>query len=86
VIKGKLNLADTLIQAQYFIESKEQMERKLIPSQKKERSSFQDFQKEKNRNQMMTPKKAEWGKRHSLFSTEEWFLEPLTSEEPELRW
>ena len=59
MIKGKLNLADTLIQAQYFIESKEQMERKLIPSQKKERSSFQDFQKEKNRNQMMTPKKAE---------------------------
>src|SRR6218665_3243340 len=41
--KGKLDLEDTLIQAQYFIESKEEMERKWIPSQKKIRSSFQDF-------------------------------------------
>src|SRR6218665_3266680 len=50
--QGKLDLKDTLIQAQYFIESKEQMERKWIPSQKKERSSFQDF----HRNQMMKSK------------------------------
>ena len=35
--QGKLDLKDTLIQAQYFIESKKQMERKWIPSQKKER-------------------------------------------------
>src|SRR6218665_526473 len=54
--KGKLDLEDTLTQAQYFIESKEEMERKWIPSQKKENSRFQDFQKEKNRNQMMKPK------------------------------
>src|SRR6218665_437803 len=50
--KGKLDLEDTLIQAQYFIESKEEMEREWIPSRKEEKNSFQDFQKEKNRNHM----------------------------------
>src|SRR6218665_69238 len=32
------------------------MERKWIPGRKEEKSSFQDFQKEKNRNQMTKPK------------------------------
>src|SRR6218665_1696613 len=54
--KGKLDLEHTLIQAQYFIESKEEMEIKWIPGRKEEKSSFQDFQKEKNRNHMTKPK------------------------------
>src|SRR6218665_201278 len=54
--KGKLDLENTLIQAQYFIESKEEMEIKWIPGRKEEKSSFQDFQKEKNRNHMTKPK------------------------------
>src|SRR6218665_2592797 len=54
--KGKLDLEDTLTQAQYFIESKEEMEREWIPSRKEEKNSFQDFQKEKNRNHMTKQK------------------------------
>src|SRR6218665_2243906 len=54
--KGKLDLEDTLTQAQYFIESKEEMERKWVPGHKKEKSRFQDFQKEKNRTLMTRPK------------------------------
>src|SRR6218665_441697 len=54
--KGKLDLENTLIQAQYFIESKEEMEIKWIPGRKEEKSSFQDFQKEKNRNHMTKQK------------------------------
>src|SRR6218665_1878823 len=54
--KGKLDLENTLIQAQYFIESKEEMEIKWIPDRKEEKSNFQDFQKEKNRNHMTKPK------------------------------
>src|SRR6218665_644741 len=54
--QGKLDLENTLIQAQYFIESKEEMEIKWIPGRKEEKSRFQDFQKEKNRNHMTKPK------------------------------
>src|SRR6218665_693968 len=53
--KGKLDLEDTLIQAQYFLESKDSMERKWLPGQRKDKGSFKDY-KGVDRNNAMTPK------------------------------
>src|SRR6218665_1952889 len=41
--KGKLNLEDTLTQAQYFLESKDSMEREWLSSQWKQKESFKDY-------------------------------------------
>src|SRR6218665_2266686 len=54
--KGKLDLEDTLIQAQYFIESKDSMERKWLPGQRKDKGSFKDFSKGVERTNTLKPK------------------------------
>lgn len=54
--KGKLDLEDTLIQVQYFIESKKSMERKWISGQRKEKGNFKDYGKGVDRNNTMKPK------------------------------
>src|SRR6218665_2862843 len=53
--KGKLNLEDTLTQAQYFLESKDSMEREWLPGQWKQKESFKDY-KGVDRNNATKPK------------------------------
>src|SRR6218665_1837462 len=54
--KGKLDLEDMLIQAQYFIESKDSMERKWLPGQRKDKSNSKDFGKVVERTNTLKPK------------------------------
>src|SRR6218665_2225944 len=53
--KGKLDLEDTLTQAQYFLESKDSVEREWLPGQRKDKGSFKDY-KGVDRNNAMKPK------------------------------